>query len=133
MKQLQKLLLNVLTICIRQKISLICKRLYKSRKKCCYFYYMLNKHEVFDVFRLCVQRFMEKLCVTPPTVTAFMIRHIIALKGIFSILALAGFIKVILYLQVYHWLSKQVFYSTEIVFFVLIPRYGCFRHEWVKV
>ena len=63
---------------------------------------MLNKHEVFDVFRLCVQRFMEKLCVTPPTVTAFMIRYIIALKGIFSILALAGFIKVILYLQVYH-------------------------------
>ena len=51
-----------------------------------------------------------------------------SIKDIFSIFLLAGLIKFIVYLQVCHWLSKQVFYSTEIVFFVLIPRYGCFKH-----
>ena len=114
---------------------MICKRLYKSRKKCGYFYYMLNinRQEILDLFGLFLQRFMENLCTTHPTVIAFMVKHIIALKGIFSIFALAGLIKFIVYLQDCHSPSKQVFYSTEIVFFILIPRNGCFRLVYFKV
>ena len=49
------------------------------------------------------------------------------IKGVFQHPPLAGLTKFIVYLQVCHWLSKQVFYSTEILFFVLIPRYDCFE------
>ena len=103
-----------------------CKRLYKSRKKCEYIYYLLNKHKIFLLFGLCLQRLMENLCTAHPTAVAFMVRDIMALNGIFSILPVAGLFKPIVYLKICHWISKQVFYRTGILLFVLIPRYGCF-------
>ena len=86
--------LNVLTIRIREEILVICKRLYKSRRKCGYFYYLPSKHKIFHLFGLRLQRFMKNLCATHPTVVAFMVRDVIALKGIFSIFPLAGLLKV---------------------------------------
>ena len=117
---------------IREEILVICKRQYKSRKKSCYFYYLFNKHKIFHLFWLCLQRFMENLCTTHPAVIAFMVRDVMALNDIFSIFPLAERIKILLYLQICHWISKQVFYRTEILFFVLIPRYGCFRVTYVS-
>ena len=85
--------LNVLTIWIREEILVICKRLYKSRKKCGYFYYLTNKYTIFHLFGLFLQRFMENLCTIHPRVIAFMIRDVMALKDIFSIFSLAGLVK----------------------------------------
>ena len=84
--------LNVLTICIREEMLVICKRLYKSRKKSGYFDCFPNKHKIFHLFGLCLQRFMENLCTTS-IVIAFMVRDIIVLKGIFSIFLLVGLVK----------------------------------------
>ena len=36
-------------------------------------------------------------------------------------------IELIVYLKICHWISKRMFYRTEILFFVLIPKFGCFR------
>ena len=83
--------LNVLTIWIREETLVICKRLCKSRKKSGYFY-CPNKHKIFHLFGLCLQTFMENLC-TASIVIAFMIKDIIALKGIFSIFLLEGLVK----------------------------------------
>ena len=105
---------------------MICKRLYESRKKCGYFYYLLDKHKIFHLFGLCLQIFMGNLCTTHPTVIAFMVRDVMVLNGIFSIFPLAGLMKFMLYLQICHCISKQVFYKTEISFFVLSLKYGCF-------
>ena len=63
--------LNVLTIWIREEILVICKRLYKSRKKCGYFYYLTNKYTIFHLFGLFLQRFMENLCTIHPRVISF--------------------------------------------------------------
>ena len=111
---------------------MICKRLCKYRRRCGYIYYLLNKHKVFHLLGLCLQRFMEHLCTTHPTVIAFMVRDIIALNSISSIFPLAGLIKLMVYLQICHWRSKQVFYRTKILFFILIPRYGCFGVTYVS-
>ena len=89
--------LNVLTIRIREEILVICKRLYKSRGKCGYFYYLPSKHKIFHLFGLCLQRFLKNVCTTHPTVIAFMVRDVIALKGIFSIFPLAGLKVMVLY------------------------------------
>ena len=83
---------------IRFEILVICKRLYKSRKKCGYFYYLLNRHKIFHLFVLCLQRFMENPCTTHPKVIAFMVRDLMALNDIFSIFPLAVLIKLI-----YNW------------------------------
>ena len=131
LKRLQKRLLNVLTIWIREDILVIRKGLYISRNKCVYFYCLLNKHEMFHLFRLCLQRFMENICTTHPRETVFMARNVMALMGIFSIFPQAGLINFIVFLQVCHWISKPWFYSTEILLFVLIPRYCCFRVTYV--
>lgn len=104
---------------------MICKRLHKARKKCSYFDHLHNKHKIFQLLGLCLQRFMDNLCTTYSTVTAFMVRKVMAINDISSIFALAGLIK-LMYLQICHWIWKQVFYRTEILFFVLIPMYGCF-------
>ena len=69
---------------------------------------------------------MENLCITLPTVIASMIRDVMPLNGIFSIFPLAGIIELMVYLKICHSISKQVFYRIEILFFILIPRYGCF-------
>lgn len=37
---------------------------------------------------------------------------------------LAVHIKNKVYLEIYHWISNHVFYRTEILFFILIPKYG---------
>ena len=104
----------------------MCKRLYKSRKKCSYFYCLPNKHKIFHLFWLCLKRFMENLC-TAPTVIAFMVRDVMALIGIFSIFLLAGpVILMVLFIDL-SLISKQVFYITKSLFFVLIPWYNCFR------
>ena len=84
--------LNVLTIWIREEMLVICKLLYKSRKKSGYFDCFPNKHKIFHLFGLCLQRFMENLCTTS-IVIAFMVRDIIVLKGIFSIFLLVGLVK----------------------------------------
>ena len=89
-------LLNLLKLLIflkwlKQNLT-ICKRLYKSRKKCSYFYCLPNKHKIFHLLGLCWQRFMESLCTTA-TVIAFTVRDVMALKGIFSIFLLAGLVK----------------------------------------
>ena len=93
---------------------------------------MLKKHKIFHLFGLSLQKFMENLCTTQPAVIAFMVRDFMALTGIFSIFPLAGLIKLMVYLQICHWISKQVFYRTEILFFVLIPRCGCFGVTYVS-
>ena len=69
---------------------------------------------------------MENLCATHTTVIVFMVRDAMALNGIFSIIPLVELIKIMVHLQICHWISKQVFCRTEILFVVLIPRYGCF-------
>ena len=71
----------------------ICKRLYKSRKKCGYFYYLLNRHKIFHLFGLCLQRLMENLCTTYPTLIAFMVKGVMVLKDMLSIFPQAGLIK----------------------------------------
>ena len=106
----------------------ICKRLYKSRKKYGCFHYFLNKNKIFHLFRLCSQRFMEKSCKTHPTVIAFMVGVVTALNDIFSIFPLY----ISAYLQICHWISKQVFLRTEILLFALIPRYDCFKVTYVS-
>ena len=85
--------LNLLTIWIREEILAICKPLYESRKKCSHFYYFLNKHKTFHLFGIRLQRFMENLCKKHPTVIAFMVRNVLALKDIFSIFLLAVLVK----------------------------------------
>ena len=40
-------------------------------------------------------------------------------------LPLAGFIKLIIYLKICHWILNQVFHRTGILFFVLVSMYGC--------
>ena len=122
-----------MTLWIRQEILVICNCLYKSRKKCRYSYYLLNKHKIFHLFRLCLKRFMENLCATHPTVIAFMVWDFMALNGIFNIFPLEGHIKIMVYLQIFHWVSKQVFYRREMLFFVLIPRYGWFPVTYVSM
>ena len=62
MKQFSKRLLKALTMWIKEEILVICKRLFKSRKKCDYFNYLINKHKMFHLFGLCLQRFVEKIC-----------------------------------------------------------------------
>ena len=59
---------------IRQEIFVICKCLYKSRKKFGYFHYLLNKHKIFHLFELCLQGFMENSCTAHPAVIVFMVR-----------------------------------------------------------
>ena len=108
---------------------MICKPLYRYWKKCGYFYYLNNKQKIFLYLRLCSQKFMENLCTTPPAVIAFMVRDVMAVKSIFP---LAGLNDFMMYFQICHWISKKVFYSTEILFFVLIPRYGCFGVTYVS-
>ena len=132
MKQFSKRLLKALTMWIKEEILVICKRLFKSRKKCDYFNYLLNKHKMFHLFGLCLQRFVEKIWTTHPPVIAFMVRGVMPLKCIFSIFPLAWLFEFMVYLQICQWISKQVFYSTEILYFVLIPRYGCFRTAYVS-
>ena len=75
---------------------------------------------------------MENLCTTHPTVIAFMVRDVMSLKSIFSIFLLAGLIDFMVYFQICYWISKQVFYSTEILFFILSPRYGYFEVRHVS-
>ena len=87
---------------IREEILVICKSLYKSRKKCGYFYYLLDKRKIFHLFELCLQRFMENVCTTHPTVIAFIVRDVMALNGIFSIFPVAALIKLMVYLQIFH-------------------------------
>ena len=117
LKGLWKRLLKVLTIWIRGEILVICKRLYKSRERerFGYFYYSPNNHKILHLFGLCLWRFMENLFTTHPTVITFMSRDVKALKGIFSIFPTAALVKFMAYLQIYHWISKHVFYSTEIL------------------
>ena len=44
---------------------MICKQhLYKYRKKCGYFIYLLSKHKIFLLSGQCLQRLMENLCTT---------------------------------------------------------------------
>ena len=80
---------------IRGEILVISKLLYISRKKCGYFYYLLNKHKTFHLFGLCLQRFMENVCTTHPVVIVFMVRDVMALHGLFSIFLLAELIKLL--------------------------------------
>ena len=110
---------------------MICKCLCKSRKKCSYFYYLPNICQTQD-FSLVWTVYIEDLCATYLTVIAFMVKDVMVLKGIFSIFPLAGLVKFMVLLQICHWISKQVFYSTEILFFVLIPSYFCFRATYVS-
>ena len=70
--------LNVLIIWIRKEILVICKRLYKSRKKCAYFYYFPNKLKIFHLLGLCLQGFMENVCTIHPTVIVYMVRDFMA-------------------------------------------------------
>ena len=119
---------------------MICKRPYKCGKKCGYFHYLFQKHKIFHSFGLCLQRFMENFYATHLTVRAFMV-----IKKHFQDLPTAGLAFYNLchlqrqlklckncYLQIFHWISKQVFYSTEIVFFVLITRCCCFGTKYVS-
>ena len=59
-------------------------------------------------------------------VLAFMSRDIISFNGIFSIFSLTGLIKLMVYLKICQWILKQLFHLTEILFFILIPRYCCY-------
>ena len=45
---------------------------------------------------------MENVCTTHPTVIALIVRDIEALNGLFSIFALAGLIKLMVYLKICH-------------------------------
>ena len=111
---------------------MICKRLYKSRKKCSYFYYLLHKLEILHLLEVCLQRFMEKcIMYTASDSDKFHGQVCMALKGIFSIFLLAELIKFIVFLQVCQ-ISKHVFHSTKILFFVLIPRCCCFRVRYAS-
>ena len=65
------------------------------------------------------------LCKTNLKLIAFMVREM-ALNHIFSILQLGEIIERTVYLNICHWMSKQAFYKTEILLFLLIPRFGCF-------
>ena len=67
---------------------------------------------------------MENVCAAHPAVIAVMIRDLMVLNEIFSIFPLAGRIKPMVYLQVCHQISKQMFYRTEILFFVLFLGMG---------
>ena len=116
---------------IREEILVICKRLYKSRKKFDYFYCLLTNHKIFHLFGLCLQRFIKNLCTTHPTAIAVKVGDIMALNNIFCIFPLAVLFKLMVYLHIYHWMSKQMFYRTEMLFLVSIPRYGCFRVTYV--
>ena len=100
-----------IAIWIRENVVGICKLLYKSRK-CGYFYYLLTKHKVFHLFGLFLQRFMKVLCISHPTVKTSWSRTL----WNFSIFLVAGRIKLLVYLQICHWISKQVFYRMEILF-----------------
>ena len=51
----------------------------------------------------------------------------LSLNGIFSIIPLAGLIRLKVYLKICHWILKKVFYKTGILFFLYIYRYGCFE------
>ena len=116
---------------IREEILVICKRLYKSRKKFDYFYCLFTNDKIFHLLGLCLQRFIKNLCTTHPTAIAVKVRDIMALNNIFCIFLLAGVFKLMVYLHIYHWMSKQILYRTEMLFLVLIPRYGCFRVTYV--
>ena len=114
------------------EISAVRKILCKSKKACGYFYYLPNKHKIFHFFRISLQRFMENLRITHLTVIVFIVKDFMTLNGIFIIFQLAGFIQLMEYLQICHWISKQLFYRTESVFFDLIIRYGCFGVMYVS-
>ena len=91
------------------------KRLYKSRKKCCYFYCLTNKHKIFHLFWLRLKRFMENLC-TPPTVIAFMVRDVMALIDIFSIFLLAGPVRLmVLFIDLSLNIKTSVLYYKKFV------------------
>ena len=107
-----------IAIWIRENVVGICKRLYKSRK-CGYFYYLLTKHKVSHLFGLFLQRIMKDLFISHPAVKTSWWGTL----WNFSIFLVAGRIKLLVYLQICHWISKQVFYRTEMLFFVLIPSY----------
>ena len=64
---------------------------------------------------------MENSCTIHPTVKLFIVRNIISLNNIFSIFALAGLIKLMVHFKI-----------CRILFFVLIPRYGCFGVTYVS-
>ena len=116
---------------IRKAILVIWKPLCKSIKECCfywldYFFHLLNKRKIFHLFRRCFQRFMENLCTTHSTVIAFM-------ASISSIFPLVGLTKLMVYLKKCHWMLKPVFHRIGILFFLLLPSYGCFRVTYVNV
>ena len=67
----------------------------------------------------------KDLCKRNLTLIAFMVRKM-ALNHIFSIFQLVEIIKLTVYLNICHWMSKQAFCRTEILLFLLIPRFGCF-------
>ena len=72
---------------------------------------------------------MENYCPKLPTVISFMAKDIISLSRIFSIFLLTRPINLMVYLKI---VLKQVFYMTEILFFVLMPRYYCFGVTYVS-
>ena len=61
---------------------------------------------LFYLYFLCLSLFfMENLCTTHPTVIDFMVRDVMAFKGIFSIFSLEE-LKFMVYLQIWHWISS---------------------------
>ena len=86
----------------REEILVICNRRYKFRKKCGYFYHLLNKHKIFHLLGLCLQRLIENLYATHPTVIALMVKDVMTLNAIFSIFSVARLINLLMYLKICH-------------------------------
>ena len=127
------MLKRFITIWSKKEILVIFKRLYKSRKKCYfywldYLYYLLNKQKNLHLFglSLCLWRSVENLCTTHLLGVAFMVSAIISLNDSFSNCPMTGLIELTMYLNICFRMLKQVFCMTGILFFVLIPRYDCF-------
>lgn len=96
------------------------------------YYYLKNKKKDFK--RVCTRSVCTKIrgkFICNRSDIGFIIRDIISLNCTFSILPLAESTNLKVYLTLYHWLLKQVFYMIKILFFILISRYGCFGFLYV--
>ena len=92
-------------------------------------YTITSKIKKKDFKRVCTRSVCTKIrekFICNTSEIGFIIRDIISLNCTFSILPLAEPTNLKVYLTLYHWLLKQVFYMIKILFFILISRYGCF-------
>ena len=102
--------------------SMWCVNIYANPEKKVFFtdldiYYLLKKQKILRLFALFLflQRFMENLCTTHPTVVAFIVRNIISLNEIFSIFPLAEVIRPVVYLNMSLNIKDSVLYDRNFI------------------